>query len=169
MKTVLYVLVIFLICLSGGCKKEQAPGKKPTTEKVQPAPTSEDKKVSQEVKVESETYQYDAKGKRDPFLSLVAKERQKPVKKKGASPFESVEIDEMELLAIAWDKNKSYALIILPDKKSYTITEGMTLGLQGGKVQKITKDAVHIREFVKDYRGDIKPRDVILKLHKGEE
>jgi len=142
---------------------------KPAAQKVMPAQTSEEKNMSQGEKVEFETYQYDAKGKRDPFLSLVAKERQKPGKKSGASPFESYEIDEMELLAIAWDKNKSYALVMMPDKKTYTITEGMVLGLQGGKVQKITKDAVLIREFIKDYRGDIKPRDVILKLHKGEE
>ncbi len=60
-------------------------------------------------------------------------------------------------------------LIRLPDKKNYTITEGMTIGLQGGKVEKITKDSVVIREFIKDYRGNIKPRDTILKLHKGEE
>jgi type IV pilus assembly protein PilP len=169
MKTILYVFIIFLIFLSGGCKKEQVAMKKPTAEKVQPVQTSEEKKASQELKVETEPYQYDAKGKRDPFLSLVAKAKQKPVRKKGASPFESHEIEEMELLAIAWNKDKYYALIMLPDKKTYTITEGMTLGLQGGKVQKITKDAVHIREFVKDYRGDIKPRDAILKLHKGEE
>jgi Tfp pilus assembly protein PilP len=58
---------------------------------------------------------------------------------------------------------------MLPDRKTYTITEGMTLGLQGGKVAKITKDAVFIREYVKDYKGDSKPRDAILKLHKGEE
>ena len=169
MRTVLSVLIIFLICLSAACKKEQAPGKKPAAEKVQPVVTSEEKKMPQGVKVEYETYQYDAKGKRDPFLSLVVKEKQKPVKKKGASPVESYDVDEIELLAIAWDKKKSYALVMLPDKKTYTITEGTPLGLQGGKVQKITKDAVHIREFTKDYRGDIKPRDVILKLHKGEE
>jgi len=28
---------------------------------------------------------------------------------------------------------------------------------------------VVIREYIKDYRGDIKPRDTTLKLHKGEE
>ena len=57
---------------------------------------------------------------------------------------------------------------MLPDKKTYTISEGMTLGLQGGKVYKINKDTVVIREYVKDYKGEIKPRDSILKLHKGE-
>jgi Tfp pilus assembly protein PilP len=169
MRTVLYLFIIFLIFLSGACKKEQVPGKKPLPEKVQQAKASEEQKASQEVKDAFEPYQYDAKGKRDPFLSLVEKAAQKPVKKKGTSPFESYEIDELELLAIAWDKKKAYALIMLPDKKTYTITEGMPLGLQRGKVQKITKDSVHIREFVKDYKGDLKPRDVILKLHKGEE
>jgi Tfp pilus assembly protein PilP len=42
----------------------------------------------------------------------------------------------------------------------------MKLGLYEGKVQKITKDMVVIREYVKDYRGEIKPRDSILKLRK---
>jgi type IV pilus assembly protein PilP len=94
--------------------------------------------------------------------------KEKPMKKKGASPFESYDVDEITLMAIASDKNKYYALVSLPDKKSYTITEGMTLGLQGGKVQKITKDTVIIREFIRDYKGEVKSRDSILKLHKGE-
>ncbi len=168
MKTALYGFIIFLICLTVGCKKEQVPGKRPAAEKVQAAGTTEEKKAADEAKAAIEAYQYDAKGKRDPFLSLVAKERQKPVNKKGASPFESYEIDEIELLAIAWDNNKFYALISLPDRKTYTITEGVALGMRGGKVHKITREAVHMREFVKDYKGNIKPRDVILKLHKGE-
>jgi Tfp pilus assembly protein PilP len=95
--------------------------------------------------------------------------KQQQIKKKGASPFESYDISEIQLLAIAWDKNKYFALIRLPDKKTYTITEKMSLGLEGGKVEKITKDSVVIREYIKDYRGDIKPKDTILKLHKGEE
>lgn len=112
---------------------------------------------------------YDAKGKRDPFLSLVTILKQKPERRKGATPFESYSVDEINLLAIAWDNQKYYALIMLPDKKSYTIMEGMKLGLYGGKVQKITKDMVVIREYIKDYKGDLKPRDSILKLRKEEE
>lgn len=164
------VIIILLMFAAGGCKKEQVASKKPAAGKAQTAQKTEEPQTSEKVvKIEYETYQYDAKGRRDPFLSLVAKERQKPIKKTGVSPFESHEIDELQVLAIAWDRNKSYALIMMPDKKTYTITEGVSLGLHGGKVQKITRDAVHIREYVKDYRGDKKPRDVILKLHKGED
>ena len=64
-----------------------------------------------------EEYKYDARGRRDPFLSLVAVTKEKQIKKKGASPFESYDINEIKLLAIAWDKNKYFALIRLPDKK----------------------------------------------------
>jgi Tfp pilus assembly protein PilP len=167
--TAYFFLVLFLLVPFAGCQKETATGKKPMAEKVKaleikPAAT----KTDETKKVEQEEYKYDSKGRRDPFLSLVITTKQKPAKKRGASPIESFEIDEIQLLAIAWHHNKYYALVMLPDKKTYTISEGMTLGLQGGKVFKITKDTIVIREYVKDYKGEMKSRDSILKLHKGE-
>jgi len=153
-----------------GCGKEKSAPQKPSAEKVTQQNAQLEGKVAQEApKVKQEEVSYDARGRRDPFLPLIQISKEKPKKKVGASPMESYDINELHLLAIAWDKNKYFALVMLPDKKTYTITEGMTLGLQGGKVEKIEKDTVLIREFVKDYRGDIKPRDSILKLHKGEE
>lgn len=153
-----------------GCEKKQPPAKKPVAEKVTPAQEAKKdiKQPEETAKVEQEVYAYDAKGRRDPFLSLVTVIKKKPEKRKGASPVESYGLDVIRLLAIAWDKQKSYALIMLPDKKSYTITEGMVLGLYGGKVEKITKDTVVIREYIKDYKGNLKPKDTILKLREGE-
>jgi Tfp pilus assembly protein PilP len=171
MKNVFCLLLIVVLFLpASGCGKKQAPVKKPAAGKVAPAEVKpETKETGETPTVIPEEYKYDAKGRKDPFLPLVATTKQKQIKKKGASPFESYDIPEIKLLAIAWDKNKYFALIRLPDKKTYTITEGMSLGLEGGKVEKITRDSVVIREYIKDYRGDIKPRDTILKLHKGEE
>jgi len=168
MKKIIYLfLIIVLLFPLSGCKKEQAIVKKPMAGKVQPE-AKIGKGPEETKKVEEKVYTYDAKGRRDPFLPLVTVTREKPTRKKGASPFESYDIDLINLIAIAWDNNKYYALITLPDKKSYTITEGMTLGLHGGKVLKITKDTVIIREYVKDYRGNIKPKDSVLKLRKEE-
>ena len=46
----------------------------------------------------------------------------------------------------------------------------MTLGLHGGKVSEVTRDAVIITEQIKDYKGQLKTKDTILKLRKeGEE
>jgi type IV pilus assembly protein PilP len=162
-----FLIALCLVLPFTGCKKEQTPIKKPMAGQVQlPATTQKTQETEKANKAEQEIYTYDPKGKRDPFLSLVLMLKQKPERKKGMTPFESYSVDEINLLAIAWDNQKYYALILLPDKKSYTITEGEKLGLYGGKVQKITKDAVVIREPVKDYRGEIKLRDSILKLRK---
>ena len=168
MRKIIYFSIIFCLLISfTGCKKEQVAIKKPMVEKVRPPIATQEVGRTEEVKkAAQEIYTYDSRGKRDPFLSLVMMLKQKPERQKGANPFESYSVDEINLLAIAWDDQKYYALIMLPDKKSYTITEGMKLGLYGGKVQKITKDMVIIRENVKDYRGEIKPRDSILKLQK---
>jgi len=169
MKKITFFFIIICVLLPlAGCKKEQPIVKRPTTGKVQPLPQVQpETKEPETTKIEQEVYLYDAKGKRDPFLSLVTKT--KPEIVKGASPYESYSVQEIILIAIAWDDQKYYAMITLPDKKSYTITEGMKLGLHGGKVEKITKDRMLIREYIKDYRGDIKPKDTILKLRKEEE
>jgi Tfp pilus assembly protein PilP len=161
-------LIILLALFVGSCGKEKHAVKTPAVSKVGHTGEQKKKETEEAKKAEPEEYKYDAKSRRDPFLSLVETTKQKPVRKEGASPFESYDIGEIKLLAIAWN-SKHYALIRLPDKKTYTITEGMTLGLQGGKVVKITKDSVVIKEYIKDYRGEMKSRESILKLHKGEE
>ncbi len=166
--SVLLLIILFLLPVTG-CKKQQPAGGKPVAAKVKPEEVKKEIKPAEGRTATAVEYAYNAKGKRDPFLSLIVPPKAKPVKKKGASPFESYDISEIKLLAIASDRNRYYALIRLPDKKTYTITEGMSLGLQGGKVERITREAVVITEYITDYRGNIKPRDTTLKLHKGEE
>ena len=153
-----------------GCKKDKPPQQRPQAQQVRPAPPPQPEAVQEEVKkVVREEYAYNPRGRRDPFLSLVATAEAKPERRKGASPIESYDINELKLMAIAWDKDRPYALIRLPDNKTYTIIEGTGVGLRGGTVARITPEAVLIREYVEDYRGDIKTKDTILKLHKGGE
>jgi len=99
-------------------------------------------------------------------VPLIVKAETKP---KGLIPIESYEVSEFKLIAILWDKTKYYAVITLPDGKSYTIKEGVKLGLHGGKVYKIIKDSVIIREQIRDYRGVLSPKDTVLKLRREEE
>lgn len=123
----------------------------------------------EEPKIEKEVYAYDAKGRRDPFMSLIVDIKEKPKFKKKANPIENFDVDEIKLIAIAWEKNNHYAMITLPDGKSYTIKKGMTLGLYGGRVEEITQKTVKITEKVKDYRGQIQTKDTILKLRQEGE
>lgn len=151
-----------------GSQKPAVP-KKPEATKPQPAATAPQVPAPQaEIKVEKEVYTYEAKGRRDPFTSLV--EIKSAAKKpKGASPIESFDVEEITLIAIAWDQQQSYAMVTLPNKKSFTIRKGMTLGLYGGKVSEINRDSVIITEQVKNYKGQLTTKDTILKLRKEEE
>ena len=161
-------MIALTLVFGAGCKGEKVKAPVPAM-KVPAAKAAEPSVMQDEEKVEKQTYTYDAKGRRDPFLSLIVVAKAKPVKKKGATPMENYDVSEIKLLAIVWDSHQYYALIKLPDNKSYTIRKGMTLGLYGGKVEEIAKDSVLIREQIKDYRGQFKTKDTLLRLRKEGE
>jgi type IV pilus assembly protein PilP len=171
MRKVALISILCLLMPLGACSKDPVPVKRPRVTraapvevKAQPQPTVETEDAAQ-----PKFYAYDARGRRDPFRSLVKKDKQESRVKPNASPLERFSVEEIRLLAIASDKDENYALILLPNQKSFTIRKGMVLGLEGGKVEEISAEKVVIREHVKDFRGDLKPKDTVLKLHKGEE
>lgn len=168
----LTLALILLLALIAACKKEAPkPAVQKQAEKVQVAPQAPTPAVKEEKAVEAEAYTYNPKGKRDPFLSIIeASKREKEVekKKKSLKPSESYDVTDIRVIAIARDKNNYYAMIQLPDKKYFTAKEGMTLGVHGGKIVSIDEGSVVVREFIKDYKGEIQPKDTILRLRKEE-
>lgn len=165
---VVAALALFVV----GCNKDQAPSK-PAAQKAVQKQAPQAPQAAQQgqggQKAEKEIYVYEQKGRRDPFVSLVQVAKEKPKRLRGAKPTENFDVDEIRMIAILWDNKQYYALITLPDGKSYTIRKGTTLGLYGGKVEEITKDRVLVREQVKDYRGQLRTKDTILKLRKEGE
>jgi len=168
--SIIGTIVTTLLVLPACSGQQPAVPKKPEATKPQAVATAPQAVTHQaEIKVEKEVYVYEPKGRRDPFASLIEVKSTLKKPAKGAPPIESVDVDEIKLIAIVWDRKQSYAMITLPDNKSFTLRKGMTLGLYGGKVSEITRDSVIITEQVKDYKGQIKTKDTILKLRKEEE
>lgn len=89
------------------------------------------------------TYSYDVQQLRDPFAPLILKREER---KKEAFPLESYDIEELKLTGIAKDKKGNLALIQLPDGRFYIVRENDKIGLSGGKVSRILKDSVEIKE-----------------------
>ena len=147
--------------------QQQAQKLQKTEPSQQPAPAVN----AEQPKIEGETYLYDPQGRRDPFLSIIEiskKDRESENKKKGLKSSESYEVNEIKVLAIASQGKKYFAMIQLPDKKYFTVREGMNLGLFGGKVVKIDPEGIVVRESLKNYKGEMQPKDTILKLRKEE-
>lgn len=131
---------------------------------------AEEKRPDVKGEIKKEVYTYDSGGRRDPFLSLITAARfEKEKRKKGLTPLEDFDLSQMNLSAIIGAGGGFYALIGLPDGKHYTITEGMSLGIHGGKVIRIAESSLLVREYVRDYRGVSLPRDTVLRLHKEEQ
>ncbi len=175
MRKAICALAVVMMVLVACKEKPKTEVQKPPEQKSQPAEAqkkpAEAVKAPEEKKAVSEAYSYDPKGRRDPFLSIIeASKREKEVekKKRGLKPSEAYDVGDIRVIAIAKDRNRYYAMIQLPDKKYFTIREGMTLGLYGGKVVRITPNSVVVREMIRNYKGELQPRDTILKLRKEE-
>ncbi|MEK7307983.1 MAG: pilus assembly protein PilP [Nitrospirota bacterium] len=120
-------------------------------------------------KPESEKgYVYDPAGRRDPFVPLVVVSKGEKKSSKIAGNLESYDIGDFTAVAIAKKGSYYYALLIAPDNKSYTVKEGTVIGLHNGKVLQITSNKILIKEYVEDYTGKQKSREILLELHKGE-
>jgi Tfp pilus assembly protein PilP len=115
----------------------------------------------------SDNYEYTGASRRDPFTSLILKKSAGKVK--GRTPLESYETTEMKLIAIMWANNKYYAVVSLPDSKSYTVYAGLKVGMNAGVIKKITKDTMIIADRIKDVRGRFSPKERVLKLRTEEE
>ena len=172
---ILAMLVVLMLPFSACSKEKPKPAVQKQAQQVQPAaPVKTEEAAQQKVeekKVEAEAYTYDPKGRRDPFLSIIEaskKEREVEKKKKSLKPSEAYDVPDIKVIAIARDRNRYYAMVQLPDKKYFTIREGMSLGLYSGKVVRIDARGVVVREYIKDYKGEIQPKDTILRLRKEE-
>ena len=170
----LLIAVTLVFPVVNGCKKEvkTSPVKKEEPVKKE-APKIKKVEVKPEVAVqeapeeENRGYVYDPGDRRDPFMPLIVPK--KIVKKTGISgTLESYDISDFRLTAIAKKGSEYFALLAAPDNKSYTVKEGSVIGHRKGKVVKITFNVVTIVEYSKDYTGKMKPRQISLKLHKGE-
>lgn len=169
-----FFCTLFLFVLSFfGCSEQpshppvQAP-KKPQTVTNKPAATQSEAVVVEETP-EQEGYIYQQRNRRDPFAPLIVPKK-KATKKEGVRPgsLASYDISDFTLAAIAQKGGRYLALLTTPDNRSFTVNKGTSIGLHKGKVQEITKDKIIIIEYSGDYRGELKPRKIILELHKGE-
>lgn len=123
------------------------------------------------VKYREPTYIYTSIGRRDPFRSLIQKvdlsaggDKERP-----RTPLESYNVSQLKLIAIVSAGDKAFALVVLPDGKSYTVQEGMNIGLHDGIVKEIRSDQVVVEVETKDHKGNKKLEEVFLKLRQEDD
>ena len=120
----------------------------------------------------SPTYEYNATGKPDPFLSFLRTRVEAPIKKKPPrnrplTPLEQVEITQLKLVGVILGEGGNtlaLAMVQLPDGKGFVIKKGDRIGMNDGEVISVSESSVEIREEVETIFGDREARVVSLKM-----
>jgi Tfp pilus assembly protein PilP len=170
--TIFFGMIVMVVTLYG-CKSEpvpQLPKATKTTEVTQSEARVSLLQSEAEIQetVQTGGYIYDRKNRRDPFVPLIIPTKKFKKDNRKIGTIESYDITEFTLAAIAKKGTKYYALVVAPDNKSFTIHKGDIIGINGGKVESITRNKVVIVEYTRNYKGELKPRQIILEFRKGE-
>jgi type IV pilus assembly protein PilP len=122
--------------------------------------------AKKEEKKEEPRYTYDPTGKTDPFKSFIAEqeEMQEKTKRKPKTYLETLDLSQLELIAIIVGSKGNYAMVKDSKGTGHVITKGTGIGINGGFVERITDKEVVIREEYKDFRGTVRYKDIAKKL-----
>jgi hypothetical protein len=115
-----FALVLVAAVATGAATQSRAaaPAAAPTSRTTPlPAPATAD--TAQRVLINRELYQYDADGRRDPFVSLLTTSDLRPL------------LSDLKLVAVAFDPNGRTSVAVMRDitsKEQYRVRVGQTLG-----------------------------------------
>ncbi|HYL80034.1 MAG TPA: pilus assembly protein PilP [Candidatus Acidoferrum sp.] len=127
-------------CSDGGTPTSTPPASKPAQQPVaaKPAPPAPAPAPA------PAEYAYETKGRRDPFRPLIMP-RKAEVKgpSKPKSEREGLQVAELKLAGIVWERSGAYALVETPTGKGYVLRVNDRIGEDfGARVAKITPNAV---------------------------
>ena len=112
---------------------------------------------------------YDAGGRRDPFVSLIAPKKEvaapsaAPVRRAGGTGLAAITVTDVVVKGVVRSGTTEIAILEAPDGKTYIARRQDRL--QDGAVKSIEADAVVFIEQVADARGGLRPRDVRKPIH----
>jgi Tfp pilus assembly protein PilP len=112
------------------------------------------------------TYFYDPTNKTDPFKSFIAKMEEvgKKKRQKPRTYLETLELSQLALIAIIVGPKGNWAMVREAKGTGHVIRKGTAIGTNGGVVHEINDRAVIIREEYKDFRGQVKYRDIAKRV-----
>jgi Tfp pilus assembly protein PilP len=167
----------FLGDLLGTSEKPRvAPSARPKAQQARPVvaasavqaggPAAQEPISSDEV-IKAEDYRYIAADKRDPFRPFIIL-----AKLQGElllPPLQRYDVAQLRVVGIViMDNNKSGAMVEDASGKGYVVTRGSRIGRRNGVVVRIEDDRVIVEEQYKDSAGNMKSKEVSMKLYRVE-
>lgn len=116
-------------------------------------------------------FHYSAKGRRDPFQSIVnlRGSRKKHQIFRSLPPLQRKDISDLNLIGIIWGSLNPRAIITTANGKGYTVHLGTRIGINRGIIRKITQNEVVVEETLSNIFGEPRKSDVVMVLHSEKE
>ncbi|MCK5507514.1 MAG: pilus assembly protein PilP [Desulfobacterales bacterium] len=161
--------------------QEDSKLKTDTTDKINTSPNQKldqnhDQNPDQKIELSESTVIYKVEGKVDPFASIFgegvsALDDQKDKKRIPLTPIEKVDLSELKLVGIIFAPSGNKALVENVSGKGFVIKKGTRIGINFGKVIKILKNSVVVKEEAESILGQITlvERELTLQKSPGEE
>lgn len=115
----------------------------------------------------SAEFNYSPIGKRDPFQSLLNKERETRKKAPEAklTPIQKFDLGQFRLQAVLIGKGKPKAMLSAPDGKTYIVSPGIKIGKRSGVITEITQAGIHVEEIDYDnFTGKEKKENELIRM-----
>ena len=135
-----------------------------------PAPASPSMTPLPEPKMDTSVpYTYQARAVRDPFMPPIEIRSTPEVTDTANLPeLQRYPVGDFTLIGIVWTKARKVAMVSTPDGKGHSLRVGTRVGLNHGKVRRITRDSVIIEEIHTDVFGEQKKFETVLALRPEE-
>lgn len=112
---------------------------------------------------------YNPAGLPDPFKSFLVKEEiEEKEEKEPKTYLETLELAQLDLIAIITMGEERRAMVRDAKGVGYMIKVGTPIGKKGGIVQEIRAKEVVIREKQRDFRGQVRTKEVVKPLPRQE-
>jgi len=177
-RIVLTSLLLLALPLDFGCtKKQEAPAPQPQVKAAAPqAAPPVQAQVSSAKLSRSSGQPLDFSNKKDPFRPFtpepMPQARAKSVPSARTAdllPIQSYEVNKFRVSGIIAGLKENTALIIDPAGKGYVVREGMLIGLNDGRITRITSSAIEVVEQYRDNNGHLRKRNILLTLPKKKQ
>ena len=162
------VVLLLAVMVGPGFAQAAAATRSTSTPPVStPAPTGPAATAAQAPALPEDRAGYDPAGRRDPFVSLLARgESMAPI---GGRPngVKGLLISELTMRGVVRTSGQLLAIVQAPDNKTYTVHPGDAL--YDGTVKVVANDAVIFLQRVDDPLSPVKQREVRKTLRTTEE
>ena len=169
------VLMVMALLGSFGCKKKEIPPPppkplaKPAAKPVLPVQAQ-----ASSVKTAGTVDNLlDFSNKKDPFkpfaVEPVPQGQPRPmgiVRTGDLLPIQSYDVNKFKVSGIITGLKENTALVIDPSGKGYVVREGMLIGINNGRINRITPAAIEVIEHYRDDNGHLRKRSILLTMPK---